>query len=91
MIKILAAIELYAKTAGARNAQRLRAFILLLRYSGMGSRLCPPRPSEHPRYGKALRFLDAIEAGTNGAKIRWRSTRRRGHHRYAGKTLAITD
>src|SRR4030095_9062712 len=35
MIKILAAIDLYAKTAGTRNAQRLRAFILLLRYSGM--------------------------------------------------------
>ena len=35
MVKILAAIDLYAKTAGARNAQRLRAFILLLRYSGM--------------------------------------------------------
>ena len=35
MVKILAAIVLYAKTAGARNAQRLRAFILLLRYSGM--------------------------------------------------------
>jgi integrase len=35
MIKILAAIDLYAKTAGAGNAQRLRAFILLLRYSGM--------------------------------------------------------
>jgi len=35
MIKILAAIDLYAKTAGASNAQRLRAFILLLRYSGM--------------------------------------------------------
>jgi site-specific recombinase XerD len=31
MIRILAAIDLYAKTAGARNAQRLRAFILLLR------------------------------------------------------------
>ena len=35
MIKILAALDSYAKTAGARNAQRLRAFILLLRYSGM--------------------------------------------------------
>jgi len=35
IIKILAAIDIYAKTAGARNAQRLRAFVLLLRYSGM--------------------------------------------------------
>jgi integrase/recombinase XerD len=35
MVKILAGIELYAKTAGAKNAQRLRAFVLLLRYSGM--------------------------------------------------------
>jgi len=32
---LLAAIDIYAKTAGARNAQRLRAFVLLLKYSGM--------------------------------------------------------
>jgi integrase len=35
MIRILAALDVYAETAGTRNAQRLRAFILLLRYSGM--------------------------------------------------------
>jgi len=35
MIRILAALDLYAKTAGLRNAQRLRAFVLLLRYSGL--------------------------------------------------------
>lgn len=35
MLKILAALDKYAKRAGARNAQRLRAFVLLLRYSGM--------------------------------------------------------
>ena len=35
MLKILAALDKYAKRAGVRNAQRLRAFVLLLRYSGM--------------------------------------------------------
>lgn len=35
MIRILSALDSYAKTAGIRNAQRLRAFVLLLRYSGM--------------------------------------------------------
>jgi integrase/recombinase XerD len=35
MVKTLAAVDIYGKTAGTRNAQRLRAFILLLRYSGM--------------------------------------------------------
>jgi integrase len=35
MIRILAALETYSHTAGAPNAQRLRAFVLLLRYSGM--------------------------------------------------------
>jgi integrase len=35
MMKILAALDLYAGRAGAANAQRLRAFVLLLRYSGM--------------------------------------------------------
>jgi len=35
MIRILAALDLYSKRAGARNSQRLRAFVLLLRYSGM--------------------------------------------------------
>jgi integrase/recombinase XerD len=35
MIKILAALDKYAKRAGSANAQRLRAFVLLLRYSGM--------------------------------------------------------
>jgi integrase/recombinase XerD len=35
MISILAAIDMYAKTAGAKNASRLRAFVLLLRYTGM--------------------------------------------------------
>lgn len=35
MIKILSALDLYAKSAGLRNAQRLRAFVLLLRYSGL--------------------------------------------------------
>ena len=33
MIRILAAIGTYGEGAGPRNAQRLRAFILLLRYS----------------------------------------------------------
>jgi hypothetical protein len=31
-IRILAALEPYGKSAGIRNAQRLRAFVLLLRY-----------------------------------------------------------
>ena len=35
MIRILAALHAYAKSAGIRNAQRLRAFVLLLRYSGL--------------------------------------------------------
>ena len=35
MVRILAALDVYALKAGARNAQRLRAFVLLLRYSGM--------------------------------------------------------
>ena len=35
MIKILAAFDKYAKRAGRANAQRLKAFVLLLRYSGM--------------------------------------------------------
>jgi integrase len=35
MIRILAALEPYGKSAGIRNAQRLPAFVLLLRYSGL--------------------------------------------------------
>jgi integrase/recombinase XerD len=35
MINILAALGPYGKSAGLRNAQRLRAFVLLLRYSGL--------------------------------------------------------
>ena len=35
MLKILAAFDKYAKRAGVANAQRLKAFVLLLRYSGM--------------------------------------------------------
>ncbi len=35
MIRILTALEPYGKSAGVRNAQRLRAFVLLLRYSGL--------------------------------------------------------
>jgi site-specific recombinase XerD len=35
MIKILAAFERYSERAGVANAQRLKAFVLLLRYSGM--------------------------------------------------------
>src|SRR5436189_809119 len=35
MIRILAALEPYGRSAGARNARRLRAFVLLLRYSGL--------------------------------------------------------
>jgi integrase/recombinase XerD len=35
VIKTLAALEAYGKSAGAKNAQRLRAFVLLLRYSGL--------------------------------------------------------
>ena len=35
MIRSLAAIDVYAQTAGRPNAQRLRAFVLLLRYSGL--------------------------------------------------------
>ena len=34
-LKILAAFDKYAKRAGVANAQRLKAFVLLLRYSGM--------------------------------------------------------
>ena len=35
MIRILAAFHLYGKSASIRNGQRLRAFVLLLRYSGL--------------------------------------------------------
>jgi integrase/recombinase XerD len=35
MLKILAAFEKYSARAGVANAQRLKAFVLLLRYSGM--------------------------------------------------------
>src|SRR5229473_5253600 len=35
MIRIFAALEPYGKSAGARNARRLRAFVFLLRYSGL--------------------------------------------------------
>ncbi|OLB95519.1 MAG: hypothetical protein AUI02_03605 [Acidobacteria bacterium 13_2_20CM_2_57_12] len=35
MIRTLTALEPYGKKAGIRNAQRLRAFVLLLRYSGL--------------------------------------------------------
>ena len=35
MLRILSALEKYGQRAGAANAQRLRAFVLLLRYSGM--------------------------------------------------------
>lgn len=35
MLKILAAFEKYTARAGVANAQRLKAFVLLLRYSGM--------------------------------------------------------
>jgi len=35
MLKILAAFDKYAKRAGVANAQRLKAFVVLLRYSGM--------------------------------------------------------
>ncbi len=35
MIKILTALGPYGKSAGLRNAHRLKAFVLLLRYSGM--------------------------------------------------------
>ncbi len=35
MTRIVAALEPYGASAGKRNAQRLRAFLLLLRYSGL--------------------------------------------------------
>ncbi len=35
MLKIFGAFDKYAKSAGIANAQRLKAFVLLLRYSGM--------------------------------------------------------
>jgi integrase len=35
VIKTLAALEAYGKSAGVKNAQRLRAFVLVLRYSGI--------------------------------------------------------
>jgi integrase/recombinase XerD len=35
MIRILGALGPYGKSAGLRNSQRLKAFVLLLRYSGM--------------------------------------------------------
>jgi site-specific recombinase XerD len=35
MVKILVAFDKYSKRAGRANAQRLKAFVLLLRYSGM--------------------------------------------------------
>jgi integrase/recombinase XerD len=35
MLKVFAAFEKYSRRAGLRNAQRLKAFVLVLRYSGM--------------------------------------------------------
>jgi len=35
MLKVFAAFEKYGERAGFRNAQRLKAFVLVLRYSGM--------------------------------------------------------
>ena len=35
MLKVFAAFEKYGLRAGARNAQRLKALVLVLRYSGM--------------------------------------------------------
>jgi integrase/recombinase XerD len=35
IVRILTALGPYGKSAGIRNAQRLRAFVLLLRYSGL--------------------------------------------------------
>ena len=35
MLKILTAFDKYGKRAGVANAQRLKAFVILLRYSGM--------------------------------------------------------
>ena len=35
MVKILVAFDKYSKRAGVANAQRLKAFVMLLRYSGM--------------------------------------------------------
>jgi integrase/recombinase XerD len=35
MIRVLSALAPYSRSAGVRNAQRLRAFVLLLRYSGL--------------------------------------------------------
>jgi integrase/recombinase XerD len=35
VIKTLAALEAYGESAGLKNAQRLRAFVLVLRYSGL--------------------------------------------------------
>ena len=35
MVSILTALDPYGKSAGVRNGQRLKAFVLLLRYSGM--------------------------------------------------------
>jgi integrase/recombinase XerD len=35
MTQVLSALTLYSRTAGVKNAQRLRAFVLLLRYSGL--------------------------------------------------------
>jgi integrase/recombinase XerD len=35
IIKTLAALDAYGKSAGVKNAHRLRAFVLLLRYSGL--------------------------------------------------------
>jgi integrase/recombinase XerD len=35
MIRVLPALAPYSRSAGVRNAQRLRAFVLLLRYSGL--------------------------------------------------------
>jgi integrase/recombinase XerD len=35
MLKVLAALDKYADRAGVANAQRLKAFVLVLRYSGM--------------------------------------------------------
>ena len=62
MLKILAAFEAYGERAGLANAQRLKAFVLLLRYTHANRRLCEvqrgstlrePAVPVHTRNGRA--------------------------------------
>lgn len=63
MVKIFAALDgKYAKRAGLRNAQRLKSFVLLLRYSGLRIGDAVSNGKDHIQDGKL--FLYTQKTGT---------------------------